>query len=156
MVRECFLNNTGILFHSAELEELGISPASLWPVVKIPTPPSPPSFEEPTKLTSGVPPAVATATATTHVTEATGATLVDSPLQSPEPMADTIIDMPEPMAKTLVPSKPIKLGCEEDARDSLMPIYDQLSLVKWWWILELLPMRQRYQRHDMSWRSWFS
>ncbi|KAG9074894.1 hypothetical protein FRC06_010400, partial [Ceratobasidium sp. 370] len=43
MIRECFINNTGILFHSAELDELGISPASLWPVVKIPTPPEPQS-----------------------------------------------------------------------------------------------------------------
>ncbi|KAF8597981.1 hypothetical protein BDV93DRAFT_499142 [Ceratobasidium sp. AG-I] len=36
MIRECFTNNTGILFHSAELEQLGLSPENLWPAVKTP------------------------------------------------------------------------------------------------------------------------
>ncbi|KAJ1309349.1 hypothetical protein OPQ81_006128 [Rhizoctonia solani] len=111
MVRECFLNNTGILFHSSELAEIGLSPCSLWPVVKVPTPPTP-----------ELPPA---------------------PPPTPLP------------GHPLLPLTKLTLASEEDALDALTPIYDQLSISKWWWILEAMPLRQRYQRHDKTWRTWF-
>ncbi|KAG7451929.1 uncharacterized protein BT62DRAFT_959841 [Guyanagaster necrorhizus] len=43
--------------------------------------------------------------------------------------------------------------CEEteDLRDALCPLYDQLSLVPAWWILELLPAKVRYQKKDDTW-----
>jgi hypothetical protein len=63
---------------------------------------------------------------------------------------------PPKTMSALVPPEMIKLGSEEDAKDALEPIYDQLSLAKWWWFLELLPMKKRYQRHDKSWSTWFS
>ncbi|KAG9120358.1 hypothetical protein FRC07_004178, partial [Ceratobasidium sp. 392] len=143
MIRECFVNNTGILFHSAELDELGISPASLWPTVKIPTPPERTS----TKLSdidgdSG------------HGHEATGATLVNG--HGAEATDATAVNVSLPPPDEIVPHGAVTLGCTEDQKDAVCPIYDQLSLVWWWWILELLPMRQRYQRHDGSWLSWFS
>jgi hypothetical protein len=39
---------------------------------------------------------------------------------------------------------------EEEARllDALAPIYDQLSLAPFWWMLELFPIRQHYQEDD--------
>jgi hypothetical protein len=40
---------------------------------------------------------------------------------------------------------------EEDLLDVLTPIYDQLKLVKGWWVLELMPNKQRYQKEDDSW-----
>lgn len=40
---------------------------------------------------------------------------------------------------------------EEDLRDALCPIYDQLSLAPSWWFLELFPMRHREQRDDDHW-----
>jgi len=40
---------------------------------------------------------------------------------------------------------------EEDMLDALAPIYDQLKMVKGWWILEILPNKQRYQKEDDSW-----
>jgi hypothetical protein len=42
---------------------------------------------------------------------------------------------------------------ELELEDALAPIYDQLSLKKVWWILELLPLRHRYQKGDDSWVS---
>ncbi|KAJ1304274.1 hypothetical protein OPQ81_005434 [Rhizoctonia solani] len=132
MIRECFLNNTGILFHSAELEEIGLSPASLWPVVKIPTP-----------VSDG------------HKPQSTDTTLVNG-ADSTSSTTNINGTGTETANITLVPPEPIKLGSEEDAKDALEPIYDQLSIAKWWWILELLPMKQKYQRHDKSWRTWFS
>jgi hypothetical protein len=40
---------------------------------------------------------------------------------------------------------------EEDMLDALTPIYDQLKMVKGWWVLEILPNKQRYQKEDDSW-----
>ncbi|QRW21259.1 choline transport protein [Rhizoctonia solani] len=137
MIRECFLNNTGILFHSAELEEIGLSPPTLWPTVKIPTP-----------IADG------------HKPQASDATMVDSPEEvRDDPMSSKTkingVEPPKTMS-ALVPPEFIKLGSEADAKDALEPIYDQLSIAKWWWILELLPMKKRYQRHDKSWSTWLS
>ncbi|KAG6917743.1 hypothetical protein DXG01_001281 [Tephrocybe rancida] len=43
---------------------------------------------------------------------------------------------------------------EHELLDAMSPIYDQLDL-KWaWWVLELLPMKQRYQKGDASWNSY--
>ncbi|EPQ52600.1 hypothetical protein GLOTRDRAFT_46622 [Gloeophyllum trabeum ATCC 11539] len=37
---------------------------------------------------------------------------------------------------------------EEDILDALSPIYDQLVLAKGWWLLEMLPMEERYQNGE--------
>jgi hypothetical protein len=43
---------------------------------------------------------------------------------------------------------------QEELNDAMSPIYDQLSLAKSWWVLEILPMKRRYQRVvDDSWAS---
>ncbi|CUA73229.1 putative protein YEL023C [Saccharomyces cerevisiae S288c] [Rhizoctonia solani] len=140
MIRECFLNQTGILFHSAELDEIGLSPASLWPRVQVPTP-----------VSDGYKRLVG------------NEALVESPTQSPAvSRSTTMVNRTGTDTtvgggmSTLVPPEQIRLGSEQDAQDALQPIYDQLSLAKWWWILEFLPMKQKYQRHDKSWRTWFS
>ncbi|KAJ7621997.1 hypothetical protein DFH06DRAFT_1009614 [Mycena polygramma] len=44
---------------------------------------------------------------------------------------------------------------ELDHHDALSPIYDQLSLNPFWWVLELLPLRQHFQRGDNTWASYF-
>ena len=40
---------------------------------------------------------------------------------------------------------------EEDLADALSPMYDQLDLAKYWWILEILPQTVKYQssRNDL-------
>ncbi|ELU38500.1 hypothetical protein AG1IA_07487 [Rhizoctonia solani AG-1 IA] len=86
--------------------------------------------------------------------------MVDSPEEvRDDPMSSKTkingVEPPKTMS-ALVPPEFIKLGSEADAKDALEPIYDQLSIAKWWWILELLPMKKRYQRHDKSWSTWLS
>lgn len=44
---------------------------------------------------------------------------------------------------------------EIELRDALSPIYDQLVLAPFWWLLEFLPLRHRYQKEDNSWTSFF-
>ena len=43
---------------------------------------------------------------------------------------------------------------EEELQDALSPKYDQLKIQKAWWILELIPLRLRYQRGDNQWVSY--
>jgi hypothetical protein len=50
---------------------------------------------------------------------------------------------------------PIGTEEEEDLKDALSPMYDQLKLKRGWWILEIFPLRQRYQRGDDTWASQF-
>lgn len=40
---------------------------------------------------------------------------------------------------------------EEDLADILSPIKDQLSISKIWWLLELLPMKQKHHKEDGTW-----
>lgn len=117
MIRECFTNNTGILFHSAELEELGLSPDTLWPVVKTPILPTGDGFGN-RKETSKV-------------------------------------ALPNNISKST--QNPFVISDEsEEARDAMSPIYDKLSLSRWWWVLELMQTRRRYHWRDNSWWLWLT
>jgi hypothetical protein len=44
---------------------------------------------------------------------------------------------------------------EEDLKDALMPIYDQLRLHWAWHILEFIPIWYRWQTKDNKWHWWF-
>ncbi|KAG6915283.1 hypothetical protein DXG01_012305 [Tephrocybe rancida] len=45
---------------------------------------------------------------------------------------------------------------EHELLDAVSPIYDQLSLAWFWWILELIPIKQHYQKGDNSWVSYLA
>lgn len=45
---------------------------------------------------------------------------------------------------------------EHELRDAMSPIYDELALAPFWWILELLPIKQHYQKGDNSWTSYLA
>ena len=38
-----------------------------------------------------------------------------------------------------------------DLKDALAPIYDQLNLTWFWWILEYIPFKNRFQQNDHTW-----
>lgn len=42
---------------------------------------------------------------------------------------------------------------QHELLDALSPIYDQLSLSRSWWILEILPFKHKHQKDDHSWAS---
>ena len=43
---------------------------------------------------------------------------------------------------------------QDDFADALSPIYDQLRLAPLWWILEVIPQKQQYQKdEDNNWES---
>ena len=39
---------------------------------------------------------------------------------------------------------------EEDFADALSPMYDQLKLAKYWWILEMIPQKIQYQSSETN------
>ncbi|KAF9483555.1 hypothetical protein BDN70DRAFT_990260 [Pholiota conissans] len=133
MVRECFKTNTGILFNSAALRDIGIDPSTLYPTIA----PRPP------QLPIG-----------THG--------IRNPPAKPIPIRPHAFlrkkSQPHPDVQTLLEAARTPfLGSEEEEElhDILSPKYDQLSLKKFWWVLEVLPLRLRYQRGDNEWVSYF-
>lgn len=158
MIRQCFAANTGIRFHAPLLRTIGLEPNLLWPQV-VPRP-GPVSFsflssDEQHNLLQ-------------HVREVTTGSTTSSPSPPDYSTLRTLVNYSEAPAD---PPTTAGLGYggvqlpigrdgkpmlamseeEEDLRDALCPIYDQLSLAPGWWILELLPMRHRVQKDDDSW-----
>lgn len=127
MIRQCFETETGILFDSQGLKTIGLDPASLYPHV----------VQRPPPLPLG--------------------NLKLSPIPSAKSVAQSVKDKAgknyageseEVEAHALTEE-------EHDLQDALSPVYDQLSLAWWfWWIMELLPMKHKFQRAGNS--SWSS
>ncbi|KAF9269485.1 hypothetical protein L218DRAFT_850151 [Marasmius fiardii PR-910] len=115
MIRECFKADTGIMFDSRRLKEVGLDPTTLYPFV---TP-------RPSPLPSST-----------------------SQIQSSGSSGQL-----KHKIKRFFSKKPVEE--EEELRDSMAPVYDQLKQTPIWWILELIPMEFRYQREDNKWGSFF-
>ncbi|KAJ7133376.1 hypothetical protein C8R44DRAFT_23113 [Mycena epipterygia] len=129
MIRECFKADTGIIFDAQRLQELGLDPATLYPFVVQRPPPLP----------------VGTAKLESLPPRKSWLRKLLSPKCSPAfPVSPELEDVPI--------EKPAHgMEEEEDLKDAMCPIYDQLQLKPFWWILELLPMNFRYQRRDDKW-----
>lgn len=52
---------------------------------------------------------------------------------------------------TIVNQEMVLTEEEEDLADILSPINDELERSKFWWFLEVLPLKERYQRKDGTW-----
>ncbi|KAK0457554.1 uncharacterized protein EV420DRAFT_1271505 [Desarmillaria tabescens] len=146
MIRECFKAQTGIMFDSDRLREIGLDPATLYPSVKPRPralsvksaiiqrePKKKPLFERILSTFRRLPPALPD-------TPDEGQTL------TPETLSVSMDDEQCP---------PIGTEEEEELGDVLSPIYDQLKRSKLWWILELMPMEFRRQTGNGEWVSWF-
>lgn len=131
MVRECFKTNTGIMFKSDALREIGLDPTTLYPYIA-PRPPLLPLADHRIQNPPAVP----------------------IPIRPHMFLKKKKVD-PE-VQKILAEAKIPFLGTEEEEelRDAMSPKYDQLKIKKSWWLLEILPMRLRYQRGDNQWVSY--
>ena len=191
MIRQCFLANTGIRFHTELFKNVGLDPAMLHPRVQAPPEPLLPTdiisdkeYEEylatlaaeAVKSAAAASPALATkppaapAAPPMHARIDSAATMVDellsagpTPASTPrlsEPSKSLTVDVPvstlprKTTLKRLLEGKPGELTeAEEDLADLLSPLYDQLSLAPAWWILEVIPLEQRYQKPNNKWVS---
>ncbi|EEB95002.1 hypothetical protein MPER_06095, partial [Moniliophthora perniciosa FA553] len=117
MIRECFKTNTGIMFHADLIREVGMDPGALYPNVK-PRPPALPINPD-KHLIQYVPTKSILARLTRsqkeiHLTNFSGSTSTLERARTEE---------------------------ELELADALSPIYDQLSLKWFWWILEFWPIK---------------
>ena len=124
MIRKCFKTNTGIMFDARSLRELGLDPARLFPQV-LPRPPPLP---------------VGIAKIQPVVKSQRGADII---VQS-----FAVEGVLEPGGGEAAAAG---MEEEEELRDTLSPVYDQLSIAPFWWILEVLPLKHKYQKGDASW-----
>lgn len=147
MIRECFKANTGIMFYAQGLQDLGLNPSTLCPIV---TPRPPPlsmadaTFLELPSLRKRMKAEMDTLSSTLKRKfrlSANAAAETTSPSMFEKPPAQ---------------DEHIGIGTEEeeDLKDALSPVYDQLKLQRAWWILEILPLKLRYQRGDNKWISY--
>ncbi|KAF9565097.1 hypothetical protein CPC08DRAFT_759803 [Agrocybe pediades] len=136
MVRECFKANTGIMFNSSALYDIGLDPTTLYPFVAPRPPPLP--LNPSTKIQ--IPPAV------------------EIPIRRPRRLLSKkkSLDLEAKIRLELERREPF-LGSEEEEelKDSMAPKYDQLKISKWWWFLEILPLHLRYQRSDSKWVTYY-
>ncbi|KAJ7627040.1 hypothetical protein FB45DRAFT_920552 [Roridomyces roridus] len=132
MVRECFKTHSGIMFDSEALRSIGIDPASLYPIVST-RPPALPVAER--KILS----IKQSETITRARARALSAASIHPPSSSSSVKEKDSPNLTEE---------------EHELADALSPLYDQLALARAWWILEFLPVQQRYQREDNSWASY--
>lgn len=130
MIRECFKANCGVMFDSERLKEIGLDPMALYPFV-LPRPP-PKTAETMSVKTPVEPPSIFQR-------------LINAFKKRGPPIALTN-DEEEHQLETEE---------DEELADALSPVYDQLSLRKIWWILEVIPMMFRYQDSHDKWVSWF-
>lgn len=127
MIRECFKTKTGIMFDRDGLRGLGLDPDALYPDV-LPRPPPLP---------------VGNARIQDIPTEGSV-----SQVQKDSALKNFSGGTPE------VSGALIQTEEELELKDALSPIYDQLSLAWFWWILEIFPIKQRFQRGDNTWSSY--
>ncbi|KAK0237401.1 hypothetical protein EDD85DRAFT_830042 [Armillaria nabsnona] len=137
MIRECFKAETGIMFDSGRLRQIGIDPATLYPSV-MPRPPA---------LSVGSAP-IPTAQTQTPLLK----TIISKFWHHPLPVSDEDQTFAQ---EASVEDPQIGTEEEEELRDALSPIHDQLKLSKSWWILELIPLKFRQQLGNGKWASWF-
>ncbi|KAJ7738305.1 hypothetical protein B0H16DRAFT_1424826 [Mycena metata] len=132
MVRECFKTNSGIMFDTEGLRSIGLDPDSLYPLVQ----PRPPALPIGNLHIQSIPSTKSKATVQAEI--------------------DVAVSHVAGGDLTTGAAAPLKSEEEADLHDALSPIYDQLRLKWWfWWIMELLPIRQRHQRGDNTWASHF-
>lgn len=134
MVRECFKANTGIMFDSNRLQDIGIDPTTLYPFVT-PRPPAHSGSDLQIQTRGKKPP------------------LVKRAFKSLRRKGSSIFLGRQGRAD----EEPDPFITEEDEElaDALSPKYDQLNIAKAWWLLEVVPMFFRHQEGNDKWVSWF-
>lgn len=112
------------MFNAEGMKEIGLDPASLYPIV-LPRPPAiaiEPSLN-PKLFISKIPKKRGLPIYVHHTSEAA---------------AEETVTTEE----------------EAELLDSLAPVYDELKLNRPWWILEFIPLKHRYQGTNNEWKSW--
>lgn len=129
MVREIFKANAGILFLTDRIYEIGLDPSTIYPVV----------LDRPDA-------------------DPVGENKIREPPVEAKPIRPS---MYRPWKKVSISevSEPRETGPaamlaseeREELLDALSPVYDQMSIKKWWWFLEMIPLPLRRQWDGLNW-----
>lgn len=84
-----------------------------------------------------------------HVSASTTRTLVGTTSSAPP-------NLLHPGDPDMTGAGPAVDEADEERKDAVCPIFDQLSLKPWWWILEVVPIEQRKQLANKRWRKYMS
>lgn len=136
MVRESFKANTGIMFKTESLREIGLDPATIYPVI-LPRPPA--LFDRVQTRVVEKPSSTPFFKKVASVFRSAGKKNKDRETHAEKRRAQLSAFISEE---------------DEELGDALSPKYDQLKIKKFWWILELLPVSIRYQKGDDQWVSY--
>jgi hypothetical protein len=129
MVRECFKTNSGVIFKTDSLREIGIDPNTIYPSVL----PRPPALFDLAK---------------TQFVEQPPSTSLLSWIGSFFFGRSQATSQADGQKKI-----PFINEEDEELRDALSPKYDQLDISWFWWILEILPISVRRQKENNQWVS---
>lgn len=141
MIRQCFECNTGIIFDSASLAEIGIDVPTVWPIYKVPKKP----VVGPSPIMVGqyearrLPPLQRRSTALGLSNKLETLT---SDEEKEQLVLDALLNESErrQYIADLLPEQ------VEDHFDAMAGINDQLVLAKSWWILEFWPVKVMMQK----------
>jgi len=136
MVRECFKANTGIMFKTESLREIGLDPGTVYPVV----------LPRPAALFDRVQAQVVEKPSSTPFFKRVASVFRSAEEKNKD--RETHAEKRSAQLSAFVSEE------DEELRDALSPKYDQLKMKKFWWVLELLPVSIRYQKGDDQWVSY--
>ncbi|KAJ7053865.1 hypothetical protein C8F01DRAFT_503659 [Mycena amicta] len=131
MIRQCFLLDTGILFHADMLRLAGLEPRTLHPHV-LPRPPL--LLLNPSESESSPP--SNSSTLSKAKSKASSISKKSSKSQKNNSLG-TIAERTHDFISEE----------DEDLLDAMCPINDELQRVRAWWVLELIPQQLRFQDH---------
>ena len=142
MIRQCFECDTGILFNTARLAEIGLDVHTLWPVYRgLPKPvvgPSPNMMEKyENKEFSPI------SKRSTHVDFMPDENDKKKAYHDNLKFAD---DSDSEHSEKQEPEGDWTAEQVEDYFDAMAPINDQLVQAKGWWVLEVWPIKLKFQR----------
>ncbi|KAI0785595.1 hypothetical protein C8Q75DRAFT_794543 [Abortiporus biennis] len=158
MIRQCFQAQTGIRFHASLLKKVGLDPLSLYPHILPRPPPLDQKPQQACSIEKERPISIYRSTseklkksASIHTREVTVVSEKNDKLHAlPMHSRNKSTASGKTMVDTVDPATPLSEE-QEDLHDSLSPLYDQLKLKRFWWILEILPFKHRFQLDDDRW-----
>ncbi|KAF5390603.1 hypothetical protein D9757_002578 [Collybiopsis confluens] len=145
MIRECFKVETGIMFDSQRLQSIGLDPSTLYPYVAKRPPRIPCSDRN--NLIKSHPEKLWHRISTIIQRRRSAKSAPDTSAVNNKPFGTS--------AEHQIASADRFSEEEEEFHDAMAAKYDQLKIVPWWWILEVIPMQFRYQKKRDEWVSCF-
>ena len=152
MIRQCFACNTGIIFDTSSLADVGIDVLSTWPTYipnKVPVDgPSPTAMEH---YESGSLPPIWRRSAAFKAVQKNKQKTTDTQKDKKETKEQEIFFHTDTFTddkKRLLDLLPEQV---EDHFDALQPINDMLKQAKGWWILEVWPVKVKVQNKADQW-----